>query len=157
MTSDLDGVIEADLPGDAPGELLRRLIGVVGPHHEVSGWATVDLDRAETALVDDPGPPPIATSVSDVLLGAKGRYLEFADGQGTILLEPSTEGRLAAALARHGEGHLATFVLAGPDAERHAREAGLPMTSLGAGPFGPERLVLGGSRWGPFILLISRP
>ena len=77
------------------------------------GWATVELDRAETELraaftatfvtaTDAPG---------DDLLGAHCRTLLTGDPRVPviILLEPSTEGRLAVTLARHGEGPAAAW------------------------------------------------
>ena len=64
-----------------------------------------------------------------------------------VLLEPITEGRLAATLARHGESWCATW---GSDDENIAQTS-----AERPGPLGPERLVLGGRPGGPHHLLVS--
>ena len=87
------------------------------------------------------------------MLGARCRLLRFGDDREIVLLEPSTEGRLAAALARYGEGSLALYLLVDGGAPERARRAGFTLTSLGRGPFGPERLVIAGPRDGPFLIL----
>lgn len=72
------------------------------------GWATVDLERAAAAWPDRrflPGTP-------EASLGAR-TLVESAPPPGTlalVLLEPATEGRLAATLARHGEGPVVLYV-----------------------------------------------
>lgn len=68
-----------------------------------------------------------------------------------VLLEPSTEGRLAATLARHGEGWCATWepAVSGPHV------ASLPVSAERPGPFGTERLVLDAPVSGPHRLLAS--
>lgn len=82
-------------------------------------WATVELDRAERELGAilgaplDPDPAP-----RDVALGAAVRVARpfgQAPEPALRLLEPDTEGRLAALLARHGEGVLAIEVEVPPD------------------------------------------
>lgn len=123
------------------------------------GWATVDLDRAARELASrlapgatfEPAPP-------SEHLGARCRVGRAADAAGgppiLVLLEPSTEGRLAATLARHGEGWCASWtheppLTAGTEAggDRHS--------VLRDGPLGPERLVLGGPVDGPHRLLVA--
>ena len=79
------------------------------------GWATVELDRAERELSKALGPAqeigPWAPATRDPLLGAAARVGPMlGDGPTLILLEPDTEGRLAATLARHGEGVAAVYV-----------------------------------------------
>lgn len=107
------------------------------------GWATVDGERAgpevaaalgQPGLRFDPGPV-------DVRLGARTWIAPF-DGLHVVLLEPSTEGRLAAALARMGEGTVAVWV--GPVASggRRARP----------GPLGPAVLLDAAGVGGPFLL-----
>jgi hypothetical protein len=68
------------------------------------------------------------------------------DDGALALAEPSTEGRLAAALARHGEGVAGRYVLLGLDmaaiADR-AAVAGVALSRPTVGPFGREVLVLG--------------
>lgn len=148
MTPNLRGVASG-----AAAELTARLRTAVGPHRMVPGWATVDLDRAQATLADQLDPSRMPSPASDAVLGAAGRHLVLADGQEVVLLEPFTEGRLAAALAQHGEGRLVSYVLARASAPSRARAAGLALGAPGQGPFGPEQLVLGGPRRGPFVLL----
>jgi hypothetical protein len=71
-----------------------------------------------------------------------------------VVLEASTEGPLAAALARHGEGWVAAYLLAGTSAH-DLRAAGFRLSPRGPGPFGTQRRVLVGRRDGPFILLVE--
>lgn len=60
-----------------------------------------------------------------------------------MVLEPSTEGRLAARLARRGEGVCALYVVV------DARPGGdSPMIALGL----PGRLATSGPAWGPFVI-----
>ena len=109
------------------------------------GWATVELDRAAAELADRLGPDAAFTDAAPC--DHLGAYCRIAPGlPATVLLEPSTEGRLAATLARHGEGWQVTWV----------SEAGAPSGELShelVGPFGPERLVLGGPASGPHVLV----
>ena len=116
------------------------------------GWATVELDRAaeELAHLLAPG-AGFGAAASSVLLGARCRSAPAADaGLWIALLEPDTEGRLAASLARSGEGWVATWVL--------AELTGTDSAALSAarpGPFGPERLRLGGGLAGPHRLVVE--
>jgi hypothetical protein len=127
------------------------------------GWGTVELERATSELADAlriaPGrfKPARASSV----LGA--RCLVATDvlpgGQSVALLEPATEGRLAAALARFAEGPVAVW-LAPPELDplvtttgAGAGDTDAPNFSVaGDGPFGPERLLPGGPTHGPHRL-----
>ena len=82
-----------------------------------TGWATVELDRAEDELGmwlgdgagDAGGVPPDA---ADPHLGAFARVRPAGGlpGDSFVLLEPSTEGRLAASLARDSEGPCALYL-----------------------------------------------
>jgi GNAT superfamily N-acetyltransferase len=114
------------------------------------GWATVDTERVLTTGMADLG---IAASPSarfrpapdDVTLGAFARRADLGDGV-LLLLEPRTEGRLAAGLARHGEGPLALYVT-GPGSSAGAE--GPP----GSDPLGGRsRLLRPATRGGPFVL-----
>ncbi|MEX2183626.1 MAG: hypothetical protein WEC14_04220 [Chloroflexota bacterium] len=126
------------------------------------GWATVDTDRAvvEMAHLLRPG--------SDFRIAAPCQHLgarcwigvardDTPDGVGLIvILEPSTEGRLAATLARHGEGWCATWEVAGaarddPTARASVRRDGpLGLERLVPGPTaGPHRLVVESDTIGP--------
>jgi hypothetical protein len=98
-------------------------------------WATVDRDRAlhEIASRWPALPGTTGPAVGDIRL---------------VLVEPNTEGRMAASLARRGEGPVAAWVTAPPP-------AGVRLSSPAEGPFGRERLVLGGALDGPHVLLID--
>ena len=141
---------------DALGDAVARLTAAINPRLIIDAWATVELDRAQEEVAAAWAPAG-AASVSEVaddrVLGARCRLVSFADGQEVILLEPSIEGRLAAALARHGEGMVARFLLADRGATERARRAGFTVSSEGRGPFGPERLVVDGPRSGPFLVI----
>jgi len=144
------------LGGDALGDTLARLWAAVEPRRAVGGWATVELDRAEievAGLLGDLGEPTVEEVPDERVLGASCRLLRFAGGREIILLEPSTEGRLAGALARHGEGELARYLLVDGGAPERARRAGFTLGSERPGPLGPERLVMEGPREGPFLLI----
>jgi hypothetical protein len=132
---------------------------------EAIGWATVELDRAERELA-----PLLVAGAGFVAaphsahLGAACRVGRLAPHAATlagipwrgarfvVLLEPTTEGRLAVTLARHGESWCATWARHDPDARRSTAGTVSP---LRAGPLGPERLVLGGPIAGPHRLLVE--
>jgi len=119
------------------------------------GWGTVDLERAagELApwLLDDPVPhpgSPIPGLVGqDPHLGARTLLhgVTGLPGEAIVLAEPTTEGRLAASLARHGEGPVALYLRPGAgvdawvDAARRRRVA---VSARREGPLGPQMLVL---------------
>lgn len=99
------------------------------------GWATVDLERAGSqliagGLVDDLNDQ---IEVVDALGAAARRADRSAFGVPLLLLEPTTEGHLAATLARHGEGPCAIVI--------------------GNAAAGRAGLVAGGSRGGPHLLV----
>lgn len=103
------------------------------------GWATIDLERTLEGLVVTADGP----SVDEPLLGARACRVDAA-GIPVVVLEPATEGRLAAALARRGEGICALYVAAaGPPPSGAGR-----MTALGL----PGRLVAADQPWGPFVI-----
>lgn len=114
------------------------------------GWATVELDRAarelgaalDVTFIDAPG--------SEHLGCACRRSSETIDGVHVLLLEPTTEGRLAATLARRDEGWAAAWLA---DDERAPGHHGAARSPSRPGPLGPERLVLGGAISGPLRLL----
>jgi hypothetical protein len=115
------------------------------------GWATVELDRAERELA---GAGPFAAAPREVALGASARRSPMTKGgpPAIVLLEPDTEGLLAAALARFGEGVLVVYL--GPldraDVDDTPR-LGPPRS----GPLGPARLVIGRPAWGPHVLVLA--
>lgn len=127
------------------------------------GWATVELDRAAGELGAAFGLPaerfvPAATSTT---LGAYARIAAGAlsGGLAIVLLEPSTEGRLAASLARHGEGPLAIWLAVDdfPAPVDAVSASGVTVSSEHAGPFGAERLLLDGPIHGPHRLIVEPP
>ena len=149
-----------DLLGrEALGDALDRLSAAVRPVRAVSGWATVELDRA-TAEVSEAlealGPARSEPAPDDDLLGARARLLRFAGNRDLLLLEPATEGLLAASLARLGEGTVARYLLVEGDPAARAREAGLVLSAEAAGPLGLQRRLVGGSRWGPHLIVVER-
>jgi len=119
---------------------------------------TVDLERALAALgrpSDDAG-----TAVPEPLIGAKVVLIEQSGGPILALAEPITEGRLAASLARHGEGHIGDYVEL-PDVgslerlREVAHEAGITLSAATRGPFGAGVLVLGGPIWGRQVIVVE--
>jgi len=115
------------------------------------GWATVDLDRAASKLARDPGFSPAAfvDRTGSEALGASCRVADgvVPGGLSLAILEPATEGRLAATLARFGEG---------PTVVWYRTDEGVPSeaSTPRAGPFGPEWLVSGAPVHGPHRFLI---
>ena len=103
------------------------------------GWATVELDRAARELAhllvpgSGFGPATRSATLGDrCRVGTTPGTAAGRSGLVIVLLEPDTEGRLARALARSGEGWVATWV-ASTDPRPDARP----------GPFGAERLLRG--------------
>lgn len=111
------------------------------------GWATVEGDRAireldgGMALEGGAGPAEGWTELSrDASLGARVWRRGRADGLArpiVFVLEPDTEGRLAASLARFGEGVAVIY--------------------LGYGSLGRARIVRGGKPWGPNVVVLGEP
>lgn len=139
------------------GGALERIVGALteasaGRRAIAVGWATVDLDRAAADLAAELGISVAAflPAADSVVLGARCRvaYGVLPDGEPLAILEPLTEGRLAASLARNGEGPAATW----------SRSAewwhGTRASGARPGPFGFERLETGPAH-GPFSLLIE--
>ena len=121
------------------------------------GWATVDRERFLADLA--------AASTEDLArdphLGAFAiRHRASGPGPQVLVLEPDTEGRLAASLARSGEGPAALYFSA--DGGLDAFVAGAPprraqVSSIRPGPLGPSVVLLGGPMWGPHLLVVDRP
>ena len=139
------------------GSLPRILAALAGASREdpplALGWATVDSERvaADLAAELDTVPAAFLPAADSVHLGARCHvaYGVLPGGMPLAIIEPRTEGRLAAFLARHGEGPAATWSQTAEAA--HGRQG----ASLRPGPFGFERLVPGGPPHGPFSLLIE--
>jgi hypothetical protein len=121
-----------------------------------TGSGTVDFERAEAETRAAMDVLRISPGNDDDVLGARCHIVTIEHGDTVVLLEPSTEGRLAAALAKFGEGHVVDYMAGNPDTVRAAAAAGVVLSAVARGPFGPERLVLGGARWGPFVVIVEQ-
>ena len=136
-----DAVSPARLPDGA-----GRLVAV--------GWATVEIERAVRHLATELN-VDAAIFVEGAGSAAVGGRCVVADGilagdLSLAVLEPSTEGRTAAGLARWDEGPLvAWYAITASDAR--SLDSGRPWLP---GPFGPERLVGGDPLTGPHRLLV---
>ena len=110
----------------------------------------MELDRAIAQLAGVLGVPETAfvDAAGSAALGAHCRIARepVIDGLRLAILEPSTEGRLAAALARWDEGPLVAWYATSTPVD--GQRAVLP------GPFGPERLVGGDPLTGPHRLVV---
>lgn len=147
-----------DSPGAGPEPILAWL-GEPGrdPRTLARLWATVELERALADLGAEP--TRVAAASEDPLLGARVVVVASDDGGPDVALaEPSTEGRLAAALVRHGEGPAGCYVVApfGLETVRaRAAAAGVQLSGTAVGPFGRSVLVLGGPPAGPSLILVD--
>jgi hypothetical protein len=145
------------VPATTPGAPLS-LVGIV--------WSTVELDRAETEL--DPWLAPVDPALGDgdghhdPHLGAhvRRRRTTALPGGAFLLAEPSTEGRLAASLARDGEGPCALLLRpeAGLDVwVAEARARGAQVSARRRGPLGMAVLLPGRSIAGPHLIVVEAP
>jgi hypothetical protein len=121
------------------------------------GWATVELDRAaqELAVRLPPG-AAFVVAMPSIVLGARC-LVASASRPGDprlVLLEPSTEGRLAAALARHGEGWLVTWSPSPAGATATSGRGDVDI-AWRPGPLGDEALQPDPPVWGPYRLWLS--
>ncbi len=147
--------VPGGLAQPAPAELPPFVLAGVG-------WATVELDRAEAELGEwlAGEAPDAAVDEPDAILGAlaRRRAADGLPGAELALLEPTTEGRVAASLARDGEGPCALYVVpaGGLDAWlTAARERGTGTSRIEDGPFGRAVLVTGGPVAGPHLLIVD--
>ena len=152
---------------DAMAAGLRGLHWHGGPPRSIAlGWATVELERL-SAEFESSGvvTGPFVPSSPDPILGAACRQAGIAGSPVRLIVcEPTTEGRLAASLARLGEGPVAGWFVVDPAGPGEgtglgeaARGAGIGASSIAEGPLGSEVLVLGGPIAGPHILLVRSP
>jgi hypothetical protein len=109
------------------------------------GWATVDHERAVAELDASlagslaEAAPPWRALPRDAAVGASARARGLGAGLPELLvLEPDTEGPLAASLARYGEGVAVVYV-------------GAPTAAVG----GVGRLLRGGRAWGPHVVVLG--
>lgn len=132
-----------------------------GGHVLATIWATVDLERAlgeRTALA----PEGIGPALAEPHLGARVVVAEAPapDGVPLAVAEPTTEGRLAATLARHGEGEVGRYVAVPSPLDEIARAAaaiGIAVSRPADGPFGRSILVLHGPVTGPHLIIVEAP
>jgi len=123
------------------------------------GWATVDAERTAGGADLQPRPrDPHLGATASILVGSP--RLDAATGVPTVvLLEPDTEGRLAAMLARSGEGPAVLYLEVGADGLELARKAirrrGGSSSVVLDGPFGRSTLLLGGPHSGPHLVLVE--
>jgi hypothetical protein len=124
-------------------------------------WATVDLERAlhDLGEIGEAAAPASASAeaMPDAHLGARVVYVPARDGRPALALaEPTTEGRLAATLARHGEGPAGRYLSVSdglPEVRARAAATGIAMSRVEPGPFGRSILVLIGPVTGPHLIL----
>jgi hypothetical protein len=145
------------VPLAADAERALAAVAGDGAVTEAEIWATVDLERTLAELgIEGLAASAAAVARPDPLLGARVLIVPAGpDGPRRAFAEPTTEGRLAATLARHGEGPVGRYVVVGDlDAARaRATAAGIPVSRIEAGPFGPSMLVLIGPVSGPHLIL----
>jgi hypothetical protein len=173
--AELDVAIDEDAGGSIAIVVMRGA-GRVGGIRAL-GWASVEIERAARGL----GWSGSAALPDDLLLGARAavapvdppghrdgapgprRGLETAPDEPltVVLLEPSTEGLLAGALARHGEGPVALYVAApravASRAFAAAEAAGARVIRADSGPLGPAALVRQPGSPGPFLIVVHVP
>ena len=105
-------------------------------------------------------PDADAPDATDPLLGARARLRAAGGlpGDAVLLLEPSTEGRLAASLARDGEGPAALYLRPAAGLRTwavDARARGVALSSRRVGPLGGSVLVGGGPVAGPHLVIVD--
>ncbi len=111
------------------------------PRLAAVGWATVDGERTIAGLSGI----EFRVAGPDALLGARTWWADIG-ATALLVLEPITEGRLAAALARRGEGIVALYLaMPGPPGGVTGQ------TGLGV----PGRLLPHDRPWGPFVIEVT--
>jgi hypothetical protein len=140
------------------------------------GWGTVELERAAEDLANAfaaarlPA-PDWAPAARDAHLGAtawvgttgwfgsEGPPRGLADPElpAVVLLEPDTEGRLAATLARFDEGVAAIYLEMPADAGGAYPMDPARIGAPAAGPLGIGRMVLARPAWGPHVIVVAPP
>ncbi|HEY8437477.1 MAG TPA: hypothetical protein VIK65_02585 [Candidatus Limnocylindrales bacterium] len=118
---------------------------------------TVELDRALREHGQNAA--AAAGAIADPHLGAAVVVVD-AGGARLALAEPTTEGRLAASLARHDEGPLGEYVALRPGDtlaayRRRAAASGVAVSGVEPGPFGPSVLVLARPATGPHLIVVE--
>ncbi len=122
-------------------------------------WATVELERA---LREHGVAPELADDATvDPHLGANVDVVPMGGGGLLAIAEPISEGRLAASLARHGEGPAGSYAAVGEGDtldgwRQRGQVAGVAITRIDTGPFGPSALVLSQPVTGPHLIVVER-
>jgi hypothetical protein len=118
-------------------------------------WATVDTERAVAELTRAvPDAAPFEPGAAETILGGSSLVGRATAGPvRLVILEPVTEWRLAATLARHDEGPAALWVAG----DGRPLPTDVQLSSPADGPFGRERLVLGAPIGGPHLLVVEEP
>jgi hypothetical protein len=151
---------------DGEGRSAQRRGLVEGLVPEATIVATVDLERvlADLGWATDAVRAAVADARADPHLGAAVVLVQHATEGRLAFAEPTTEGRVAATLARHGEGQCGRYLgfpePASPDAldafRRRAAVAGVAISRVEDGPFGPSVLLLTGPITGPHLIVAER-
>jgi hypothetical protein len=151
------GLGNAASGAETPAGLYDRLFGQDAHRRTLAIiWATVDRDR----LLAESGWTRTEYLPDDPFLGASVAVVRPATGEVLAVVEPVTEGRLAATLARHGEGPAGEYVEAPIPLDaigRAATAAGLVVGRSATGPFGRSVIVVSGPVTGPHLILVERP
>lgn len=130
------------------GVTVVRCVGV--------GLATVDTERFASQLGWR-----MIRAAPDLVLGARATLALDAGIEGVhlLILEPVTEGRVAASLARWGEGPVALYLRPGAGLaaarERVLAGGGQATPTASDGPFGRSFAVAGGLPWGPHLVFVE--
>lgn len=147
---------------DAAAALYRPRVDAPAPSILALGWATIDLERAAEELsatvraASGPRPAPGSGAGHDLTLGARlraiGRPLDSPFD--IVLLEPVTEGPLAAALARRGEGLSVVYVGVSRLGAVTTGSGPVDRTGTSRAPDPPGRYIAG-SRFGPWVVVLG--
>jgi hypothetical protein len=143
-----DGAGSAAPASSAPGSKAASTAAPSGVRLLGAAWATVEMQRGVREIAARLGIAANAfrAGSDDGWLGAAARVARLG-GTSLVVLEPVTEGRIAAALARFGEGPVAVYLeLPGPAAD-----------VVRPGPLGAGALLPGNPPWGPFTIVVARP
>ncbi len=142
VVSEWEDVDRLEVGGDAREHAIPGPDGVL---LSALGWATVDAERLAAQL----GKPLVGEPQPDPALGATG-YRVASASLPLVLLEPATEGRIAAALARLGEGPVALYL---DGITLGAGDDATPLANTGTGRAG--RLLRPARPSGPFVVALE--
>ena len=145
-------LVDRDVDAPAPAATSVHANGIIDL--VAVGWATVDTDR----FLAGTGQVLWERAADDPHLGALAHRTVADTGTAAVLLEPNTEGLLAATLARHGEGPVALYLRAGAGGlsglAAVVRAAGGSTSAVRDGPLGASVLLAGGPVSGPHLIAL---